>query len=578
VGVCDPVAVACLVEPRTDGTFCGSSATEDCSARDTCQQGQCVDNDAPQGTPCDDQNLDCLQNDTCDGDGRCVDNGFLPENTPCGDQGDNDCTDPNTCDALGVCQPNHAPADSLCGDVGVLCRNDDRCDGLGECIDSGNWALGQCPMGEVDKDNQGYCLCGSDQEDLCHPGPDVCIDGTCRLGHEQFAPSGGTTDGTPCGNATPTNAQCDNPDVCRSGLCDANGEMAGTACGDQSVDTICNAADECDGFGNCSARLAPTTTICDDDLPGECWLQPRCDGLGSCAAAAPAPPLTACGSGSETTCDHADVCDGAGDCDPNYASNTTACGNPLDDVCTNPDMCNGAGLCDAQHEPPGTACGETGRTCIADDSCNGGVCVLGTVTSPCTVHGVVRAGSVGVPDVLVEVIGGDSATTDADGGYDLDIPVQSQFLMHVGDTTGYWGFVRLRRFEPAQLTNGLASSLTSDTSAEGIAQEVTPAIAVDRARGVVQVNFVGDAAGDGEEASLSAASADPIMFVPPDSFEYGTENNEPEGFMTAYNVTVGTTSVTPVDGAGNSCSLTYTPPSGWPVFAHTVTIVPVQCD
>lgn len=578
VGVCDPETVTCRLEPRPDGTACGSDTLDNCTAPDTCDQGECVANHAASGTACGDQDVDCHNDDACDGDGTCVDNGLSVPGSACGDANNDDCDDPDTCDEQGVCQPNYAPIDSLCGDVGVLCRYDDRCDGQGECVDNGAWLIDQCPMGLVGEHGQDYCLCGSSARNECHPGADVCIDGTCRLGHQQFAPNGVTTDGTPCGNGVPTDAQCDNPDQCQDGVCDENGEPPGTPCGDQATDTTCNRPDTCNGFGSCDQGWAPASTIC-GALPGECWLEPRCTGTGACAAAAPAPPSTACGDDDETVCDLADSCDGAGGCDTNYASSATACGDTLDDVCTHPDSCDGAGSCDPNHEPAGTLCGDTGQTCIADDTCNaGGVCVDGAVTSPCTVHGLVLADGVGAPGVPVAVVGGDSATTDANGEYDLDVPVQAQFLLQVGDSPGYWGLVRVRRFEPAQLANGLLTHLDADAEVEAIAQEVTPTLAVDRARGLVQVEFVGDAAGGGEGVTLSASSASPILFVPPDMFVYGTENNSQEAFMTVYNVQPGTTTVTPVDGDSNDCSLTYTPPSGWPVVAHTVTVVPVECE
>jgi len=273
-------------------------------------------NDAPAGEPCGDQDVDCHVDDECDGHGVCVDNGLRPPNSVCGEDTNNDCDDPDTCDALGVCQPNYAPADSLCGDVGISCRYDDRCDGQGTCVDSDVWLVGQCPAGQTSKDGQDYCLCGSNARNDCHPGPDVCIAGTCRKGHEQFAPDGISTDGDPCGDGVPTNAECDNPDQCLNGVCEQNGNPVGTPCGDQVTDTTCDQPDACDGFGSCDARWALDTTVCGAQA-GECWLEPRCDGLGSCASAAPAPPATSCGDDTETMCDLADSCDGSGDCQPN---------------------------------------------------------------------------------------------------------------------------------------------------------------------------------------------------------------------------------------------------------------------
>ena len=54
---------------------------------------------------------------TANGDdaGGCVDNGFESEFTACGDLTDDECTNPDSCDAGGSCLPRHETAGAACG-------------------------------------------------------------------------------------------------------------------------------------------------------------------------------------------------------------------------------------------------------------------------------------------------------------------------------------------------------------------------------------------------------------------------------------------------------------------------------
>jgi hypothetical protein len=295
IGYCDEESTTCRVEPRDDGTACGDRTLDHCTAPDTCRAGVCVPNHRSSGTPCGPQNVDCHVNDTCDGNGVCVDRGLRPEGTPCGSQLDDDCTAPDTCDAVGECRPNHAPPDTVCGDLGqapgTACHFDDRCDGDGQCVDQGMWSPAtSCPFGA----ERGGCLCGrTGPYTTCHPGPDLCVAGECRPGHELFAPDVlQTTDGLACGDAQPSHPQCDDPDTCLAGICRQNPRPLGTACGNPS-DSVCDRADSCDGFGNCDANVAAAGTIC-NPAPDECWYDQRCDAAGVCLPPQRVPEGTAC--------------------------------------------------------------------------------------------------------------------------------------------------------------------------------------------------------------------------------------------------------------------------------------------
>jgi hypothetical protein len=97
-------------------------------------------------------------------------------------------------------------------------------------------------------------------------------------------------DGTPCGDQT--ESDCDHANMCVSGYCYANFEIAGRQCGDAS----------------------------------------------------------------DNECDRADTCDGSGVCSPNYVLEGTLCGDPTDTICTDPDTCDGAETCLANSEPDGLSC------------------------------------------------------------------------------------------------------------------------------------------------------------------------------------------------------------------------------
>jgi hypothetical protein len=102
---------------------------------------------------CNDGN-DCTV-DSCIG-GACQRTLSAP-GTPCGDQLNTQCTDPDTCDGIGVCLANHAPDGTLCDD-GLSCTIGDDCvggvcrqgtprnckDGVACTVDSCDAATGAC--------------------------------------------------------------------------------------------------------------------------------------------------------------------------------------------------------------------------------------------------------------------------------------------------------------------------------------------------------------------------------------------------------------------------------------------------
>jgi hypothetical protein len=567
VGSCDPVSGECKFEAKPDGTVCGSQVLDNCTTPDTCQAGLCAPNDRPQGTPCGDQNKDCHFDDACDGQGQCTDNGVKRAGTACGDTAtDTECDKRDSCDADGVCQPNYAAVDAPCGDHGKLCNIDDACDGQGKCIDNGVWTPGHCPPGS--KDEAGGCLCGVEALSVCQFAVDVCVAGTCVLGHEP--------DGKPCGDTT-TNTECDKPDACLAGVCSPHYEATGTTCGDRTTNTTCDRPDSCDGAGSCGHNYASSITTC-GSAAGECFLEPLCNGAGTCQASAPVTSGTMCGSQTDTACNHADTCDGAGGCLQNLAAGGAMCGDSTSTQCNGPDSCDGAGACQSNFARAGSACGDQGKTCLKDDACDGsGTCTDNGLAVPCAFHGNVFGNGTGLPGVLVEILGSNpaSTTTASDGTFTLGVPAFGQLLFHVADTTGYFGDVELRTLAPADGTRSLDFNLLPDgnltfpASAAGI----TP----DTAKGVVLVSIDGTGLTGAEGATLSAASANPIAQVSGNWQYSATTTSSSGGTLLFYNVAVGTTTVTPVSGVGQTCTVDAPAATRFPVMTHTLSRVHVGC-
>ncbi len=81
-------------------------------------------------------NSDCDDGNPCTYD-YCVDgvcsHSYAPSGTPCGDQSDTPCSNPNTCDGAGHCLENHEPQFTPCSDS-VYCNGAESCDGDGNCV------------------------------------------------------------------------------------------------------------------------------------------------------------------------------------------------------------------------------------------------------------------------------------------------------------------------------------------------------------------------------------------------------------------------------------------------------------
>jgi hypothetical protein len=310
-------------------SICGSGTTE--------QAEQCDDGGLLNGTTASCCTASCT---------------YQPATTSCGDGGLTDCSDPDTCNATGVCQANHYALGTGCGiTADTECTDPDTCDGNGTCLSNHEPNTTQCTDTSATD----------------------CLDARCNGTGGCNQTEGFEALNSACGNTGDTD--CDNPDTCdATGTCLENPEPITTTCG-SPTDDECTDPDKCDGIGGCDAHDEPDTTQCTDDTPTDC-MDARCDGGGTCDQTAGFENLgNACGSTTDTDCDNPDTCNATGTCLTNLAGSGTPCGSGTDDTCTDPDTCNGSGTCLVNNVSNGTPCGSSSNTtCTDPDTCVAGVC------------------------------------------------------------------------------------------------------------------------------------------------------------------------------------------------------------
>jgi cysteine-rich repeat protein len=178
--------------------------------------GECGNSSVDPGEDCDDGN-------TADGDCCSSTCQYEPSGSACGDLGDTACDDPDTCDAAGVCQPNHEPPTTVCRADAGACDVEELCDGAGACPADGFEVAGTLCG------NPGDGIC--DLQDTCD-GSGVCTDnveppttvcradaGACDV--EELCDGAGACpadvvlDGVPCND----NNRCNGTDMCEAGVC-----------------------------------------------------------------------------------------------------------------------------------------------------------------------------------------------------------------------------------------------------------------------------------------------------------------------------------------------------------------------
>lgn len=221
-----------LSDPCSGGSECNTTCNE---TTDTCFDAN--------GTPCGDEPNICTV-DTCDGAGNCVHtpgnagalcrgelfqcdvtehcdgvNAACPPDviegagSACGDATDDACTDPDTCDMVGTCQPNHAAGGTSCPNDGNPCTSD-QCDGGGSCVHpAGNaGVLCRADAGQCDVAEQCDGVNPSCPADGFQPNGTSCTDGSVCTQTDQCNGSGS------CVGANPLN--CDDGNACTANDCD----------------------------------------------------------------------------------------------------------------------------------------------------------------------------------------------------------------------------------------------------------------------------------------------------------------------------------------------------------------------
>src|SRR5690606_33383860 len=119
----------CQHPAAPEGTACGSPASGECDQPDGCDGlGQCPPNHLHDGSACSADANPCTA-DVCVS-GACA-HPAEPAGTPCGDPTQDACTAPDACDGAGVCLAHHSADDTACVDDGNPCTAD-LCD-RGRC-------------------------------------------------------------------------------------------------------------------------------------------------------------------------------------------------------------------------------------------------------------------------------------------------------------------------------------------------------------------------------------------------------------------------------------------------------------
>lgn len=216
--------------------------------------------------------------------------------------------------------------------------------------------------------------------------------------------------GAPCDDHNPRTLGdvCDTDGICQGSgcVCTTIDECCdgclfrslGTPCGD-TLSSVCDRPDTCDGKGVCQANYEATTTVCREAV-GDCDAAEYCDGAGRCAANVYAELGKLCNDLND--CSKDDACDGNGNCiGLQYTCPDTQC--RIEGVCGGNEGCRYTNLSDdlpCDDDDPltaVTACRSGLCTCIpncenracGDDGCGGncGLCPGGIHS-----HGVCKEG------------------------------------------------------------------------------------------------------------------------------------------------------------------------------------------
>jgi hypothetical protein len=324
----------------------------------------------------------------------------------CGDGSDTECTNPDTCDSTGHCNPNNAGTNVKCGITTGVCNPQSYCDGNGACNDAPNTGLlcqaatacsfaglcdstGKCSaipyglgttcdnhsIGECENhstcDGNGTCIPGNFKNPgtLCGQQPsDKCLAMQCNENHAcvQVPLSGNS-----CGETKDCSAK-----QCKSGACVDVSTNEGNVCSqtnDKCTTKYCQ-------NGSCS--LANASVVCQDD-DNKCKLKSFCNGEGVCQNKYQSESYV-CGTGSGCLKEY--TCDKVGICNANYylPAEKHVCQPPggyggRNNPCQ-VNYCGTNGACDqSENMGPDTPCNNGKGCCNGKGSCN--------TSTPCSAIG-----------------------------------------------------------------------------------------------------------------------------------------------------------------------------------------------
>ncbi|MCB9737955.1 MAG: hypothetical protein H6747_01730 [Deltaproteobacteria bacterium] len=333
VAACDPKAGACVTKPRPDGTPCDDGNVQ--TKGDSCQQGACQPGTSIAQCK---ENPDCASfedGDFCNGTLFCNKQTGACELNPatqvaCPSVDDTACSK-NSCEPKsGLCKPKALPDTTACEDGSP------------------------CTVGEV-----------------CQQGQCVASANTCECGQDSDCAS--KEDGNLC-NGT---LYCDK----QSGKCLLDPQ---TVVGCPTVDDTACSKNSCQPkTGKCSMTASAEGLGCDDGNPctsGEVCSGGACVGTQTCACQEDADCVSQ---------DDGDLCNGTlycnkktGSCETNLAT-VKVCPS-VDDTACSKNVCNPkTGACAMTPTSNGVACDADGNPCTQNDFCSAGVCKPGKVTCEC---------------------------------------------------------------------------------------------------------------------------------------------------------------------------------------------------
>ena len=427
---------ACI--PATMGVSCAD--TDLCDGEETCDgNGACVDGTA----------LDCDDDDACTTDACVPLTGCSNTATTCADDG-NPCTVPVcdamtgcgftnvmdgvSCDDASACTSSTVCAAGVCGGgTTITCVDDgdactiESCDAVLGCVRDAVANGDPCDDGDACTSGSTCTAgaCGGGSAITCADDGNPCTAESCDplTGCASTAVMNGTScdDGNACTSSTSCNmgtcgggtaTDCpDDANPCTAPLCDP----ATGACGFTNVvdGTGCDDGNPCTAATVCSAGACGgggATTCVDDGNP--CTIE-SCD------------PVTGCGSAPAadgSACDDSDACTtgetcASGACSGGAAVTCADDGNP----CT-VELCTPASGCGTTNVADGMAC-DDGDACTESDVCTAGSCGGSAVPACMSDAGMMDAG---VADGGVDDGGVDDGGID-DGGFvgDAAVPVDA---------------------------------------------------------------------------------------------------------------------------------------------------------